>query len=276
MRYNVLIYLKSALSMWAAAILLAGCSGYQYVASPRYVPLNEKKGELTANLSSSSLQVGYAFSNKFSAFTTGYMRPPTMETVNPFIGRDGQSERSGDSREINVGLSYYGKKNNILYEVLVGGGFGDMTFENNHHGAKNRDLNYHFKMQADRSNIFIQPNVSYKFFDDSKRIRLSIAVFTKFNRVYYHNIATYLSYGFTAQPSVKPDFDSGIEYFHTRMEANLFFIEPGIAFKAGTKNFKGMAQLAPVINLSGHALHYQMISLNIGLSINLNLRKNKE
>jgi hypothetical protein len=272
MRYNILIYLRFALSVLATAILLAGCSGYQYVASPRYVPLNEKKGELTANLNASGLQVGYAFSNKFSAFATGYMRPPTIGTVNPFIGRDGQSDRSGDSREINIGLSYFGKKNNILYEVLVGGGFGDMTFENNHHGAKSWDRNYHFKMQADRSNIFIQPNVSYKFFGDSKRIRLSVAVFTKFNRVYYHNIVTDL----VASSSHKPDFDSGIEYFNTREEANLFFIEPGIAFKAGTKNFKGMAQLAPVINLSGHALHYQMISLNIGLSINLNLRKNKE
>jgi hypothetical protein len=267
--------MRSGLFVWPLTILLIGCSGYQYVASPRYVPLNEKKGELVANIHPSGLQVGYTFSNEFSAFATGYMRAPTIETANPLTGTDGQSHRSGDSREINIGLSYFRKKNNFIYEVLVGGGFGDMVFENDHRGAKNRDLNYNFEMHADRSNVFIQPNFSYKFFNDSKKIRLSLAVFTKFNSVYYHNIVTKLSYGYSAQPSIQPDFDSGIEYFSARTNANLFFIEPGVAFKAGSKTFRGIAQLAPVINLSGHALHYQMISINVGLAVNLNLLKKK-
>jgi len=258
----------------SAAILLSGCSGY-HVASSRYVALNEKKGELTANLYVSGLQVGYAFSNKFSAFTTGFMRAPTVGTVNPFTGIDGQSHRSGDSREMNFGLSHFGKKNNFLYEVLIGGGFGDMTFINDHEGAKNRDLNYRFEMRADRSNMFIQPNLSYKFFNESRKFRLSLALFTKINRVYYYNIRTETISGYYENPT-RPDFDSGIEYFSARSEATLLFIEPGVQVKGGWKTFRGVAQVSPVINASGHALHYQMVSINIGFSMMLNLSKKKE
>lgn len=203
-------------TIFTCLILLSGCSGYQYVASPRYVPLNEKQGELTVNIHLSGLQVGYAFSNKFSVFTTGYMRFPTVETGNPFIGKDGQSHRKGDSREINFGLSHFGKKDKFIYEVLIGGGFGDMTFESDHRGAKNREMNYQFNMQADRSNLFIQPNLGYKFFGDSRKFSLAVALFTKVNRVYYHNIKTETFV--TRTPGVTPDLDDGIEYFGSRTE----------------------------------------------------------
>lgn len=256
-------------------MLIAACSGYQYVASPRYVPLNEKKGELTGNLYMSGLQVGYAFSNKFSLFATGYQRIPTVEIGNPFGGIDGHSHRSGDSREINLGLCHFWKRNKFHYEILVGGGFGDMTFINDHEGAKNRDMNYNFKMQADRSNIFVQPNVGCKFRSTSGKFNLTVAAFTKFNRVYYHNIKTETSSGFSSN-SAKPDFDAGIEYFSSRKEANLFFIEPGLCVKGGWKNFKGTAQISPVINASGHALHYQMVSINLGWSMTLDVLKKRE
>ncbi|WP_276372309.1 hypothetical protein [Chryseolinea sp. H1M3-3] len=262
------------LAWWVFFLLLPGCSGYQYVASPRYLPSNEKKGNLTANVYLSGAQIGYAFSNNFSVFTTGYMRYKTVGAVNPFIGTEGTDDRSGDSREINLGLSYFGNKNKFLYEVLVGGGFGDMTFRNDHHGAKNRDLDYLFEMQADRSNIFIQPNLSYKLFNNAKKFKITVAAFTKFNKVYYHNIKTQTVSGFPTNPT-KPDFDSGIEYFSARQQAHLFFIEPGVHVNIGWKTFRGIAQIAPVINASGHALHYQMISINAGLSMSLNLLKKK-
>jgi hypothetical protein len=271
---KLLFFQRQALVVLISVVVLSGCSGYQYVASPRYAPLNEKKGELTVNAYLSGGQIGYAFSNKFSVFTTGYMRYKTIDTVNPFIGTEGTNDRSGDSREINLGLSYFGKKDKFIYEILVGGGFGDMTFKNDYHGAKNRDLNYLFDMQADRSNVFIQPNVGYKFFNDSKKFKISVAVFAKFNRVYYHNIKTQTVSGYYTNP-VKPDFDSGIEYFSTRQQANLFFIEPGVQAKLGWKAFRALAQIAPVINASGHALHYQIVSINVGLSMHLNLMEKK-
>lgn len=255
----------------ALALVLSGCSGYQYVSSPRYVPLNEEKGELTANIYASGLQVGYAFSNNFSVFTTGYMRFPTIETANPLIGRDGQSHRSGDSREVNIGLSHFRKKDKFVYEVLIGGGFGNMTFANDHSGAKTREMDYRFNMQADRSNVFIQPNIGYNFFDDSRKFRLAVALFAKVNRVYYYNIETEI-YA-TKNPGVMPDFDAGIEYFGSRTEANLLFIEPGVQVKGGWKKVRGQAQISPVINASGHALHYQWASISVGVSLSLDLLK---
>jgi hypothetical protein len=244
-----------------------GCSGYQYVASPRFVPLNEKKGELTANLYPSGLQVGYAFTDKFSVFGTGYKRYPTIETANPISSN--KNHRSGESKEINIGLSYFKKKKNLIYEVLIGAGLGDMTFANRFEKDKNQSAGYTFDMEAKRKNIFLQPNFSYKFNKPNIDRHLAIAVFTKFNFVQYYNIRTEGSFGSAAEP------DSGIDYFRTREEAYLFFIEPGVIVKGGSKNFKGMIQISPIINLSGHALHYNIFSMNIGFTMNLNLLKEK-
>ncbi len=73
---------------------------------------------MMANIYPSSLQVGYAFSNNFSVFTTGHMRFSTIETVNPLTGSDGQSHRSGDSKEINVGVSHFRKKDKFIYKIF--------------------------------------------------------------------------------------------------------------------------------------------------------------
>jgi hypothetical protein len=255
--------LKLVVISLGVPILLMGCSGYQYVASPRFVPLNEKKGDLTANLYPSGLQVGYAFTNKFSVFATGFKRFPTLETKNPIS--DGKDHRSGESKEINIGLSYFKKKEHLLYEILVGAGLGSMSFANDFKHNKNRDVNYTFEMEARRKNIFIQPNFTWKFNKPAIDRRLAIAVFTKFNFIQYYDIRTEYSAGTQAKP------DSGVDYFRTQTEADLFFIEPGIVVKGGFKNFKGMIQGSPIINLSGHALHYNIFSVNMGVAINFNL-----
>ena len=44
-------------------IMLTGCSGYYYTASPHYVPLNSEKRELKANIGLYNLQAGYTISN---------------------------------------------------------------------------------------------------------------------------------------------------------------------------------------------------------------------
>ena len=64
---------KPLLLAVAIALLMMGCTGYQYVSSPRYVPLNETKGEVTANVHLSAVQLGYAFTNNFSVFATAFV-----------------------------------------------------------------------------------------------------------------------------------------------------------------------------------------------------------
>src|SRR5687768_13187424 len=137
-------------------VFLMGCAGYQYVASPRFVPLNEKKGDCNLNVSLTGLQLGYAFSNKFSAFATGFQRVPTefMEKNWPLD----EYKRSGESREFNLGMSYFVNKENIQYEILAGGGLGDMEF---YFGNTNHSDDYNLTMQAQKRNFFIQPNFTY-------------------------------------------------------------------------------------------------------------------
>jgi hypothetical protein len=272
--YKALIGLKSPIFL-IVPILLAGCSGYQYVASPRFLPLNEKKGELTANVYLSGVQVGYAFSNKFSVFATGYQRFPRENVENIGAALGGPSdERVGQSSEINIGVSYFGRKENLLYEVLAGGGLGEMSFATNDSNNKSQSYDYSFYMEANKWNVFIQPNFSFKFNKTKINDFVSLGVFAKFNLLQYYSIETELNKNQNYVGSVV----DGIEYFNGRTETYLFFIEPGVFVKVGRKNFKGTAQIAPVLNLSGHAVRENDISFNMGFIMKLDLlkRRNKE
>jgi hypothetical protein len=266
-RFSRRFPLPSVILILIVSALLAACSGYQYVASPRYVPLNEKKGELTANLYPSGVQIGYSFTDHFSMFATGYKRFGTIDTADPFSTE--KNHRSGDSREVNLGLSYFRKTERLLYEVLAGGGAGRMTYANNFLHDKIQNQSYWFSMEADKRNVFIQPNVSWKFGKPRLDRHLVVGVFTKVNFVQYYDINT------KGTPRPEADPDSGILYFGTHTEADLLFIEPGVIVKGGAKNFKGTVQASPIINASGRALHYNMVSINIGFTMKLDLLKNK-
>jgi len=248
---------------------MIGCSGYQYVASPRYVPLNEKKGDININISLASAQLGYAFSNKFSAFATGFKRLPIDQSR-----QDNKPWRTCESGEVNLGFTYFGAKEKLHYEFVVGGGIGDMAFHSEKgHGA------YSLNMQADKWNVFIQPNLSYKIGDPIGK-HLAFAVFTKFNSVNYYN--TFLTgkdyydafHGYDQRvTNLSPAsiYDDGLIYFSNHEKSNLLFIEPGIFVKAGGKHFKALTQFSYVINAGGPSLYYQPYSITLGFAINFNV-----
>jgi hypothetical protein len=260
------------------SFLMIGCSGYQYVASPRYVPLNERKGDINVYASLTGGQLGYAFSNKFSAFATGFKRFETVFEKNQWP--DGERRRNGESREINLGLTYFGAKEKLHYEVVVGGGMGDMTFHSNYEDDGPSFAGYTMDMEADKWNVFIQPNFSYKIHERVNK-HLALAVFTKFNSVnYYNTVLTRESFDDSigewreiqvTDLTPNPKYDEGLVYFSNHEKSNLFFIEPGVFVKGGGRYFKGSLQLSYVINAGGPSLYYQPFSLSLGCAINFNV-----
>jgi hypothetical protein len=206
-----------------------------------------------------------------------FKRFPTLFEKNQWP--DGLRERSCESREINLGLSYFGTKENFRYEVLLGGGLGDMTFNslNNDHTM---GAGYNLGMRADKWNAFIQPNFSYKINNRLDK-HLALAVFTKFNSVNYYNVSVNRQL-YDAPTAVRTEeqvydleprwtYDEGLVYFSSHEKSNLFFIEPGIFVKGGGTYFKGTMQISYVVHPGGPALYYQPYSINLGCSINFNL-----
>jgi hypothetical protein len=258
--------IRSLVIVILSPIFLTGCLGYQYVASPRYVPLNEKKGDGNLNLYLSSLQLGYAFSNNFSVFATGFARLPTEFRKEKWP--DDTRRRSCESQEINLGLSYFTNRDKVQYEILAGGGLGDMEFYSEN---KIYSGGYALTMEAQKRNIFVQPNFTYKF-KPRLRKHLAIAAFAKFNSLHYYDISvTNRDDVPFSELSLPNSLDDGLRYFGNRSEADLFFIEPGIFVKGGSENVKGMVQVSYVINAGGPSLYYQPYSINLGCSISFNL-----
>lgn len=270
---QIFLRIRSFVIVILIPALLSGCLGYQYVASPRYVPLNEKKGDGNFNFYLSSIQLGYAFSNNFSAFATGFQRIPTEFRKTKLF--DDTRRRSGESREVNLGLSYFVNRDNFQGEILLGGGLGDMEF---YSSKESHSDGYALTMQARKENFFVQPNFTYKF-KPRLRKHLSIAAFTKFNSIHYYDISVTNDQDVPLSElpiQSSNSLDDGLTYFGNRSEADLFFIEPGIFVKGGAENIKGIVQVSYVINAGGPSMYYQPYSINIGCSISfdlLNLKK---
>jgi hypothetical protein len=150
-------------------VTMTGCTAYQYVASPPYVPLHKKKGEVVLNLSLNSAQAGYSITDHVSLFSTAYIFEggsfPLSEDESRFL-------------EGTIGAGYFRKYGALYSSVLVGGGLGQVSYSNSIAGSSN----YAFNMNADKMNFYIQPQVSHvlnKYFE--------VSGFLKFNyNEYYH------------------------------------------------------------------------------------------
>jgi hypothetical protein len=248
------------------AIVMSACSGYQYVASPQFVPLNTKKGELQANLYPSGGQIGYAFSDHFSVFATGYKRfGPGGEIGNPANGlnkeNSGVVRRGCGASEISAGIGYFKFREPFVFEALFGAGAGKMNYE------MSKDLlrNYEFKMTAQRRNLYVQPDFGIKF-----NKHLELGLFARFNFVQYNNLVTEMTQGDNPEPE-KED-----QVFLDRKTASLFFVESGASFKAGWTNMKFHVQLSPTVNLYPQHIRNQKINLNLGLSFNVDVIKKQK
>jgi hypothetical protein len=247
-------------------VALSGCSGYQYVASPQYVPYNSKKGDLKANISYNHVQLGYAVGNHISVFATGFNRK--RESHNLDLGKEnsGKESYADRSHEINIGTSYFTSTKKIIYELHAGTGFGQVHFQ--HRRDYNQD--YFVEMNASKRNIFIQPSIALKLPNFKLREYFQFGAFAKIIREQYYDldVISYLNTGFDNKPPDESDL-----YFIGVTHRNLYFIEPGISFRAGTKWVKGSAIVSAPISLQGNNVRHKQLAVNLSALVSFNVFK---
>ena len=243
-------------------ITLAGCSGYYYSASPHYVPFNSAKGDLKTNIGINSLQSGYAVSNHFSLFATGYyrFRASTFDWGTFSTKENGGGNSYTDkSYEINLGGSYFKKQNKLQFEVLFGAGFGNLDFE---HIIDVYIEDYEFNMSSQKYNLFIQPNIGIKFNE-----HLDLNLSTKFSQQNFYNIKSNVVWGDYRDEYICDDF------FFNKANASLYYIEPALTFRTGGEKLKLQVQMIPVFSLNETYIRYREFSINLSLYINLMINK---
>jgi hypothetical protein len=240
-------------------------NGYQYVATPQYVPLNTKKGELNCNLNFSNCQLGYSITDHISIFSMFRYR---NNTGSHWLIDGGYKEDK--SNELSLGGSYFKSKsfdiscfkakNFLVYECLAGSGIGNVYYLN----FKNYWPDYNFVLNAKKMNLFLQPEIGIKFID-----AIEVGIFSRLSGYKYYDIKI------SAGSGASGKLDEEDNYFVNKTYAYLLFFEPGIIFKIGYKNIKLFMIASREINLKEIPINYRPENLQVGLSLNFDLLKKK-
>jgi hypothetical protein len=168
-------------------LLVIGCTSYQYIPSHHYVHLHKSKGEVVASLNSFplGLQGGYSISNHLFVFTTAYSKQRNKRTARGSgEENDGHHTYRGSSMEVNGGMGYYTRKGNTTFEIMAGGGVGEIR----HTHAIEELGGYHFSVVANRSNIFLEPVIGFSIND-----YVEMGLFARLNSVKYSHIRAVIS-----------------------------------------------------------------------------------
>lgn len=241
----------------SAFIFLTGCKSYQYVSPPHYVPVNTKKGDLVTNLSNNFYQVGYAFTDHFSVYSTG-----SIIANKPYFYKDleltGHKLTPGDKfTDFNLGFSHFKTFNDKLsLEFVYGVGTGSVYYFDTNLGSGDEYYYYDPKwLKAKKVSFCAQPNFSFRY-----KEYLDLSAFARINYNQYYNIA------FKYLDSAPTD-----PYVYNEESVNLLFVEPGIQLRAGFKNIKLMIQYSKPLNIGFENIIHRTDNIFVGISLNFNV-----
>ena len=233
-------------------MLMVGCTGYHYVSTPPYIPVNTDSGMLNFNISFSNYQLGYAFKN-FSVFTTGYYR--NTQHGGGLVWDEGTREyyHTDKHYQFDVGATHFKTLNRHLsYELVAGTGYGGVEYSN----TQDLTPNYEFDFDAQKINLYLQPNITFRqddFFD-----------FSIFSKVSYNQYFDIHSNYVLGEREIVADYD---EYFARRKSGSLFFFEPGFQMRLGWKNVKGMLGYRYCAEIGNNNIRYRQTTIHLGVSL---------
>lgn len=249
--------------IYGICLLLSGCTGYQYVTAPNYVPVHQEKGELTGIASLNYLQIGYAFSDKFSVYTSGFHRNndfPIKSTV-LYKENSGVFVQFDKQLEFDLGFTFYKTLNEYFsYEIVSGLGSGSVKYSN----LQDLLTNYEFSFSANKLSFFIQPDFSFRL-----NKYLDFSVFWRVNQTRYYDINKSLTLGSMSEPE---KYD---QYFNIRDAATFLFNEPGFQFRGGFEHVKFQFMYSRVFDFYNTGIQYRPDNLYLGISMRFNINKNR-
>jgi len=245
---SITILKLKPLSFVACLLLLFSCKCYNYVGSPKYVPLNSEKGKTTINLYASNIQVGHSFTQHFGGYISAHGRTARESKYLLKKEHSGDTVRNSGDRQIDFGCIYSISKGRFILEMIVGGGLGRSRYSST---IELYPDGYDFQYSARTRNVFIQPNIGMKYKG------FSLALFTKLTHWQFYDINAKLQ---------NPGNWYYVEdqYFLDNKMLTSDFAEPGIQLRTGTKNFEFIAQLSGTINLTGQEILVRKANLNLG------------
>jgi len=243
-------------------LLLSGCTGYQYIAPPQYVPVNLQKGKLNANFSFNYYQLGYTLSDKFSVYTTGYYRNNQGGFIHSTIlekENGGAYIQTDKQKEFDLGMTFFKSIDNYFsYEIVSGVGSGSVEYSNT------QDLfhDYEFSFNSKKLSLYVQPDFSF-----SLDKYMDITIFSRINYGRYYDMNKSLILGEKHEPE---KYD---QHFYDRKNVNTLFFEPGIQYRVGWENIKFQLLYTRIFDLKSTGIQYRHSNLYLGLSLKLNLMK---
>ena len=245
--------------------LISGCQVYQYNANPVTVPLFSEKGNAEATISVNNgifnENIAYAFSNHFLAFCNASFYYKTYGPSEPLMGSTNKYLYHSN-KEITGGIGYYYKKNTTHYEILGGFGYCDDIYKHVEFqysdGSGDNDT---FSYTAYQYIYFIQPNYGIELGENSK-----FALSAKFSLKNY-NFTEWI------KNNVMSIDYKGRDFSPESKKQNIYFIEPAITYRKGSRKIQFQVQAVSPIVISNNDIYIKRVSIFFGIILNMDIPK---
>ena len=224
-------------------MIVTSCNTTLYVPNAVNAPLLKEKGELKASIGGNNFQAAFGVSDNIGIIGNVYWNKFQEDITNNGI----TTETLNKGKLYELGVGYFTKlTDNVVFETYVGGGLGNIDFNNEGSGK-------YYDVKATK--FFVQPAVGYvsRFFDIAFTPRLSAV---KYNDL---NTAGYTPDELITEYLVKSDVEG----------KTWLFIEPAFTIRGGYKFVKLQFQYGFASKRTSGDLKYESKFSSLGISFDI-------
>lgn len=229
-------------------LFLQSCNRNIYTPNMHNVPLMKEKKEVQATFNFSNYQVAYGLADGLGVMLNGNI--PTQTNIS-FDGDDFTQNKSF----VELGVGHFRTmKEEGVFEIYAGGGFGDIGFDNRF--GRTMD-----KFSTNYARYFVQPSIGFS----SELFDMALAV--RFVNLRFFNVDD-SQYVFDESNEFEQDLSLIDQSTYT-------FAEPSLTIRAGWRYVKLQFQAVRAHQLNNAPIAFREVKYYLGIHLNFSKRNFK-
>ena len=198
----------------------------------------------------SNVQAAYSITDNIGIILNGFYRYASIESSSIWVPTD--STYRSTILNVDLGLGYFNKiKNNMLFEVYAGAGYGKCDHFHEIYGG---GFYYDYHFSSNQLKFFIQPGIGF-----SKGTK-EFAFSAKLVNINFLDVNLYDYY---------PEYEYIKEAEYIVNNSAYYLIEPALTFRSGGEITKFSLQIISSTKFYGEQLDYSPLTIRLCFNINL-------